>query len=262
MAGRLDAPIPLEVRCRECDEVTTHEVGAVLFDPEPVEQGVEDAWSAAIYVPLSLTCPRCGAVDAFEVLPDSGEAVRALALAGLEETGPVTVRQGRAALSDGTPIRTPSEGLAILRERAEAKPDDALGWRRLGNFAVRADRHDEALEAFRRGAEIDGELECAIAVAVDEVAREREGAFDALARALSRLPGAARERRPIQAAQLAEALRRLGEGYLHASGSVVDVGAVRDWSRLGELLAVASSIALRREAEADPIDLRDALARL
>ncbi len=258
---KLDDPIALEVRCRACGQETAHEVGAVLYDAAPVEAGVEDAWSEAIYVPLSLVCPACGAVDSHEVLPEAGARVAALAAEGAEAES-ATVREGRAALSDGTPIRTPTEGLARLRAQAEAAPTDALGWRRLGNFAVRAGRHDEAMAAFRRGAAIEGELECAIAVAVDEVTRETDQGFEALARAVSRLVHAEPQRRPLQAAQLAEALRRLGRGHLHVAGGALAVAEVRDWSRLGELLAsrrVEPSLAL--EASAPPIDLRAALAR-
>lgn len=227
---KLDDPVTLAVRCRACEREASHEVGAVLFDADALED-----WTAAVYVPVSLTCPHCGAVDEHDVLPAPHVAELA---EKSRDARAATVREGRAALSDGTPLRTPSEGLALLRERAEEKPKDPLGWRKLGNFALRADRHEEALEAFRAGAAIDGEVECAIAIAAHEVSSESPAAFDALARALSRLPRAEPQRRALQAAQLTELLRQLGHGTLRVSdGDDVDVSSVRDWSRLGERLA-------------------------
>lgn len=238
---KLDDPVTLAVRCRACEREAEHEVGSVIFDAEAL-----DDWTAAVYVPVSLECPHCGAIDEHDVLP--APHIAELAEASRDARS-ATVREGRAALSDGTPIHTPSEGLKLLRARAEKKPKDALGWRKLGNFALRANRHDEAIVAFRTGAALNGELECAMAVAAHEVASESDDAFDALALALSRLPGAEPQRRALQAAQLAELLRQVGRGTLRLSdGDDVDVSTVRDWSRLGERLAARALKSIRFES--------------
>lgn len=231
--------IELAVTCGACAAPAVHEVGAVLLDLDALD-GADDeaAWTRAVYVALSLACPACGAVDAHRVDPASG---RALVVDG------EVVREGRAALSDGTPIHTPSEGLAILEARARAAPSDPRGWRALGNFALRAGRDDAALAAWRRGAELEGELECALAVAVDAVAREDAAAPEHVARALERLVFAAPPRRPLQSAQVAELVRRLAAPLaVSIDGERVDSSRVRDWSALGERLASARRLAARR----------------
>lgn len=238
--------IPLVVQCRSCERDATHEVGAILFDPGPVEDDPDDAeaWSRAVYVPLSLACPHCAAVDEFEVTVASGRAAR-------DALGSDIVQEGRAALSDGTVIYTPSEGLRILRERADASPRRGPAWRALGNFAMRSGRADIALDAYARGAAIDTELECAIALAVSTVARGEPSAFDEVARAVSRLPLAKPNRRPLQAAHLAELLRTLsgrGEALIvHVGEEPIEVGSVRDWSRFGEQLAARDARSIRVE---------------
>lgn len=227
--------IELAVTCSRCDARAVHGVGAVLLDRDALE-GADDeaAWTRAVYVPVSLACPSCGALDAHRVEPASG---RALVVDGEH------VREGRAALSDGTPIYTPSEGLARLAAHADAHPDDPQGWRALGNFALRAGRADEALAAWRRGAELDGELECALNVAVDAVAREDASAPALLCRALERVVFAQPGRRSLQSAHLAELVRRSRAPLaLALDGEPVDVARVRDWSGLGERLARARQV--------------------
>ncbi|MCA9605351.1 MAG: hypothetical protein KC619_07140 [Myxococcales bacterium] len=231
--------IELAVTCADCGASAVHEVGAILLDLESLE-GEDDAaaWTRAVYVAMSLVCPGCGAVDRHEVDPASGRA--------LEVDGRV-VREGRAALSDGTVIHTPTEGLSILEARASKRPNDPRGWRALGNFAMRAGRVDEALVAWRRGAELDGELECALAVAVDGVAREAEGAPELVVRALERLRFAEPQRRPLQSAQVAELVRQLPTPLaITIDAERVDSASIRDWSGFGERLAVAKRIEGRR----------------
>jgi len=230
--------IELGVVCTECGAAAAHEVGAILLDHDLLE-GADDAaaWTRAVYVALSLTCPKCAAIDAYTVVPASGRAL---------EVDDEVVRAGRAALSDGTLINTPSDGIRHLQKRADAKPKDAKRWRALGNFAMRADHTDKALAAWRRGAEIDGELECALAVAVDAVARDHGDAPTYVARAVERLPHAEPQRRPLQSAQVAELLRQLnGAITLTLDGEPVETAAVVDWSRFGERLARARRIAAR-----------------
>jgi len=228
--------IELRVRCGACGAPAAHPVGAVLLDEDEAAAATDtQGWTRAVYVPVSLTCPSCGAVDEHRVEPDSGRA--------LEVDGEV-VMAGRAALSDGTPIHTPTEGLRILEERAAAAPTDPARWRALGNFATRAGRTDEAMVAYRRGAEIEGELSCALLVATDAVARGLDGAPGELARALRRAPAAEPRARLLQAAQLAELVRRLGPSApaFTIDGQAVEPAEVRDWQRLGERLASAEEV--------------------
>jgi len=226
--------ISLAVTCAECGAAAEHEVGAVLVDPD----ALDDAPERAVYVAMSLTCPSCGAVDAHRVAP---EVARAL------EIDDEVVRAGRAGLSDGTPIHTVSEGIELLRGRAEQNPGDALTWRALGNFAMRSGRAAAALEAWGRGAEVDGELECALNVAVDAVEREAPDAADRVARALERLVHAQNERRPLQAAYVAELVRKVGAPMtVVVDGDPKDASTIRDWSRFGEALAIATRIEVKR----------------
>ncbi|MCB9594258.1 MAG: hypothetical protein H6719_16110 [Sandaracinaceae bacterium] len=231
--------IELAVTCTACGAGAVHEVGAVLLDHDALE-GADDAeaWTRAVYVAMSLTCPSCGAVDQHRVVPESGRA--------LEVDGQI-VREGCAALSDGTVIHTPTEGITLLEARASAAPNDPLGWRALGNFAMRAGQSERALAAWRRGAELDGELECALAIAVDAVARSSEHAADLVARAAERLVFAAPQRRPLQSAHVAELVRKLGAPLvLVLDGTRVDPTGVRDWSGFGERLATAREIQATR----------------
>ncbi len=231
--------IELAVTCAACEAPAVHEVGAVLLDRDALE-GEDDAaaWTRAVYVAMSLTCPGCGAVDRHRVDPASGRA--------LEVDGRV-VREGRAALSDGTVIHTPSEGLAHLEAKAAKAPNDPRGWRALGNFAMRAGRAEEALVAWRRGAELDGELECALAVAVDAVAREDAAAPDLVVRALERLRFAEPQRRPLQSAQVAELVRQLAAPLaIICDGERVESTHIRDWSNFGERLAIAKRVTASR----------------
>lgn len=228
--------IGLAVTCAACGEAATHSVGAILLDLDAAAEADDaEGWTRAVYVPMSITCPRCAAVDEHRVVPESGRAL---------VVDDQTVMGGRAALSDGTPIHTPSEGIALLRARAEAAPGDARTWRALGNFAVRAGRSEEAMEAYHRGAAIEGELHCALVVATDAVAREVDAAPELVARAVERVTSGVPRFRPLQAAQLAELLRKLG---VRAPAFIIDDAAVdprhvRDWQRLGEQLAIAKTI--------------------
>jgi len=226
--------ITLPVTCSECGAAAEHEVGAVLVDPDALDEAPE----RAVYVAMSLTCPSCGAVDAHRVAP---EVARGLTIDG------EVVREGRAGLSDGTPIQTVSEGIDRLRARAERAPGDARGWRALGNFAMRSGRAAEALEAWGRGAEIDGELECALNVAVDAVERAAPDATERVATALERLVHADPARRPLQAAYAAELVRKVGAPLtVVVDGDPKDASAIRDWSRFGEALAIAKRIEVKR----------------
>lgn len=226
--------ISLAVTCAECGAAAEHEVGAVLVDPD----ALDDAPERAVYVAMSLTCPSCGAVDRHRV---DAEVARAIEIDG------EVVRAGRAGLSDGTPIHTVSEGIERLRARAEKEPGDAFGWRALGNFAMRSGRADEALEAWGRGAEIDGELECALNVAVDAVERDAPGAVDRVATALERLVHAQSERRPLQAAYVAELVRKVRAPMtVLVDGDAKESTTIRDWSRFGEALAIAKRIEVKR----------------
>ena len=263
----LSSPVAMRARCEECGRDFVSEVGAVIFDPEAHAAHVDGQSADAgegIYVPLVLACPFCAAADAYAVEEPSAREIATRALAAVREPGPWVVQVGAVALTDGTPIRRPSEGLAILRERADAEPDDGGLWRALGNFALRAGRGDEAIDAFRRGAEDPRELECALAVAVHEITggevlapeigSETDGALEALARALSRLPGSDRKRRPGRAAQLAELVRRLRDSdpaplALIVDERVISLAKSTDWSRLGELLGAAATRAIRLERQ-------------
>jgi hypothetical protein len=260
----LSSPVAMRARCEGCGRDFVAEVGAVIFDPEAYAARMADEQVAereanapadGIYVPLVLACPFCAATDAYAVEEPSAREIATRALAAARHPGPWVVQVGAAALSDGTPIGRPSGGLAILRARAEEAPNDGARWRALGNFALRAGRPGEAIDAFRRGADDPRELECALAAAVHEIASdesEPRAAHEALARALSRLPGSNPARRPGRAAQLAELVRRLRERgpeslVLHVDDRVMPLAEIADWSRLGELLGAAATRMIRLE---------------
>lgn len=265
VARWLAKPVVLRVRCEACGRDAPHEAPTVFFDPE--RHGADP--SDGILAPMVLGCPFCGAEDDFSITETSAIEVATRGLAAARLEGPWAVQLGRASLEDGTPIRRASDGLRILRERAEASADDPAAWRRLGNYAIRCDRIDDALDAWRRGAAIPEDFDCALAVAMEAVARggEDAAAFDDVARAVARLSNADPQRRPIQAAQLAEAIRRIrGDDPLTLSlGDLeLDVHAIGDWSRLGELLASTKlrAASLERRRPSGPVTLADAFARV
>ncbi|GAB5544999.1 MAG: hypothetical protein SangKO_047590 [Sandaracinaceae bacterium] len=247
----LGSPVLLRVRCGACGRDACHEVGTALFDPS---EAVTDAATLhlGVYVPFILACPFCDAEDDYSLsIPSAQEiATRAAAAARMRRDFPVRV--GKAGLADGTSIRRPSEGLRILRARAEEQGGGER-WRALGNFALRAGRADEALEAFERGAEDPAELACALAVAAEALGREDGEPGPLVARAVSRVPLAEEKWRPQLCAEVAEALRKLlprTEKPLRLrmvgrrGAATVDVRAIKDWARLGELLAISVEASL------------------
>lgn len=247
----LGSPVLLRVRCEGCGRDACHEVGAALFDPS--EEVIDaETLHRGVYVPFVLVCPFCEAEDAYHLSVASAQeiATRAAASARLRRDFPVRV--GKAGLADGTAIRRPSEGLKILRARAEER-GDGDAWRALGNFALRAGRADEALEAFERGAEDPREVACALAVAAEALGREDGDPAPLVARAVSRVPMAEEKWRPQLCAEVAEAIRKLvprveGPVRLALVGqrgeATVDARAIRDWGRLGELFAVSKEASL------------------
>jgi tetratricopeptide (TPR) repeat protein len=149
-----------------------------------------EGWDG-VYLGRVIACMTCGAEDDYALTSSAlmtlgAEVLRAAA--GEDCPGfHLTV----AKLWDGTVVRRASQALAVLRAAAAEQPERAESWRRLGNFALRCGRPDEAETSYRRAIEVDDrEVEAAHSLA--EMLWQADRVAEALAfvaKTIERLPG-------------------------------------------------------------------------
>jgi hypothetical protein len=158
----------------------------------------DDGWDGIVLARI-LECAKCHAIDEYTVAPTTRVRLLASAFAAAQKDrgakelpswGGVIV--GVSRLWDGTDLRRPSQGLARLREITRERPDSGEAWRRLGNFAERYDRREEAKTAWETAIRVDAhEFEAAYSLTkLHYEARDVVAGFPFLAMTILRLPGA------------------------------------------------------------------------
>lgn len=153
----------LRLRCTVCGRVREHFVQNVLLDTGTLEQQMKGRPVA--YDPYimdhEIVCPKCGAVDRYEMTPDAHLALTVLPK-GVEDI--VALLTGKKSGADlplnprlhpfrssvfGKPMH-PLAGLEEYRRRIAANPKDAKLVMRMGTLLRTLYRYSEALEAHRR----------------------------------------------------------------------------------------------------------------
>jgi tetratricopeptide (TPR) repeat protein len=149
--------LKLPLKCNDCGRVSTYEVGHVVAHPQP-EQCRAEGWDGVLLGRV-IVCKRCRAEDDYQLTGEANMTLSAqmLVLCATRDNpaeGPA-LTLGAACLWDGTIVRRPSQGLAALRASVARESERAEPWRRLGNFARRYGRMEEAERAFRKSVELD-----------------------------------------------------------------------------------------------------------
>jgi hypothetical protein len=149
----------LRLRCTACGYEREHHVETVYYDlatQERREKG-EPTPHEAFVIPRRITCPRCGAVDQYELssmafIALSAELLKKLAAhelggpgAGPDE-GPL--RLIRFALADGREMH-PYEARELYRQQVEVEPHRADLRVRYANVLRFLGYRDEAIEQYR-----------------------------------------------------------------------------------------------------------------
>ncbi len=158
------APVPprgeqieLALMCNSCGRVSTYEISHVLVHPQ-LERCRAEGWDGVVLGRV-IVCRRCGAEDDYQLTAAAHMTLTAqvLTLCATKQDPDESPAfyLGVACLWDGTVVRRPSQGLAVLRDAVARNPGRAELWRRLGNFARRYGRTEEAEGAFRKAVELD-----------------------------------------------------------------------------------------------------------
>ncbi len=147
------AEFEIRLKCQECGFVRPHAVDVVYCDlatQERKARGEKVPYSEFI-IPQRIVCPRCGAVDRYELTSEAYLAMTAELLRlvvpgrstpGLGE-GTKHLRLMSFALGSGQAMH-PLEALEMYQRRVEAKPDDVGLRLRYANVLRFLGRWDEA----------------------------------------------------------------------------------------------------------------------
>ncbi len=267
----LDAPLRLPARCTRCGRTYTYEMERVFVARDAVDEEGRDLLQEVVPGRV-ITCKNCGAQGSYEFT----EGARLQLVGGLirsmetEEIEHMRIIPGTPHLSDGTPVRKPSEAIRYLRDRAEENPDSGEWWRRLGNMCEKFGEPEQAEEAWRKAVEVDEtEVEAAFSLARFLWApRDPDGPMYAL-EAIQRLPEAELDdetrralaeeltdmlhaisvfARPPLAMMAARARQGPGDRMILDVGQV-DLRRIERWDRLADLLAENAFQSLRFTAE-------------
>jgi hypothetical protein len=154
----LDRPLRLELRCNRCRRTYNYEVQQAFVHPDR-EHCEKDGWDGVVLSRI-IVCKNCGAEDDYGLTTTGMAAVLGRLMLRAAKGKPALdsderVQAAVTNLWDGTAMRRPSQGLAHLRTLAEAAPDRAEPWRRLGNLARRYDRIEEAEAVLRKAMDLD-----------------------------------------------------------------------------------------------------------
>jgi hypothetical protein len=261
----------LELRCNRCERTTGYETPYATIHPRP--ESLAEAWDG-IVLGRVFECPACEQVDDYSVTARTRLELTARAIADAAGRGPGRVIVGECRLLDGTLVTRPSRALDHLRELAARHPEQAEGWRRLGNACERYGLFDRAEEAWRKAFDLDpDEFEAAFSLAERLFDDSPERAFPFLRRAVECLPkatGLSSEQRDGFGQALARliartlectddslALRAMWQGprvgnEVVAHVSSVDLSAVSDFGRLGSFMARSDVLGLALTSELPP----------
>jgi hypothetical protein len=152
-APRERAEFEIRLKCQACGFVRPHAVDVVYCDLGTQERKArgEDVSYSEFIVPQRIVCPRCGAVDRYELAAEAYLAMTAEMLKLLARgrstpglgDGTEHLRLIAFTLEDGRTMH-PLEALDMYQRRVEAKPDDVRLRLRYGNVLRTLGRWDEA----------------------------------------------------------------------------------------------------------------------
>ena len=250
--ARARQPLPLDLRCNACGRTYTYEIKRLYLNPN-----LSDEPDRGIVLGQLIRCKRCGAEDDYELTTQAYgfttllllQATRANAADAADDDDEGRVLLGSPQLWDGTPVRRPSQAAALLRTQAEARPHQALGWRRLGNLLLKFEELEAAESAFLRAVEVDA-TEAESPYALAGLLAQRRNAKEAM-----RWLNTAARRLPSSKTQ-GEARRALGQAIAHDLGHVIPqtegpAGLTATWKQAvteQKWVPASSSVDLRKLA--------------
>lgn len=173
----------LRLLCKSCGYERDHRVETVYYDLATADrQGRgEDTPYDPFIIPKRITCPRCNAVDEYEITPLAmialtAEIVKLVAESKGEKLDipepESRLRYTRFQLTDGREMH-PREALAMYEQEVEANPSDADLRVRYGNVLRLLGYTEEAEQQYRTAFRLDPENVEACAV-LAEYAAEAE----------------------------------------------------------------------------------------
>jgi tetratricopeptide (TPR) repeat protein len=147
----------LKLRCTRCQREYTYDVGTVYYDLNALDQPKDKPSGDAFWFQKRVVCKKCGAVDEYEFTGETHIALLAeqmkMQFASKEtidaQQGTPRLKFYRFELTDGRKM-SPRRALEVLRQEAEAAPQDASRWVRLGNVLRFMERFEQAREEYVR----------------------------------------------------------------------------------------------------------------
>ncbi len=260
------ADFEIRLKCQECGFVRPHAVDVVYCDlgtQKRKARGEEVPYSEFI-IPQRIVCPRCGAIDRYEL---GSEAYLAMTAEMLKM---VARKRSTPGLGDGTErlrlvnltvesgqAMHPLEALEMYQRRVEAKPDNVGLHLRYGNVLRFLGRWDEAQAQYEQIQTLDpNNVDVYLALAeMSELQKDPASALAMYEEYLSRVPRRPKGRESREAWDYAqntvEALRRQQAGLLgRVAGTISQVG--RAGARLFGLTGEPDLLALPPEPEPPP----------
>jgi hypothetical protein len=169
----------LRLRCKECGRVREHFVQHVLVDTLTLNRRAEgeDVPYDPYIMDHEITCPKCGAVDRYEMTPEGhlmllgpgGIPTVVKALSG-DELPTDLPRNPRVHYFQSHAFGRPMHPLMALEEYKRLiaeKPRDAKLYLKMGNLLRALSRHSEALNRYRHACNLNPEdAEAALTLAM------------------------------------------------------------------------------------------------
>lgn len=247
-ASSMDDLLSLKVKCLKCGHAFTHHCEKALVCSPSEHQELD--WDGILLSSI-VCCPRCGVEDDYELTVQArmrvlGNVLRST-FADSDSAPQGHVMLGIALLWDKSLVKRPTQGIARLREIAEAQPQNGEAWRRLGNMCERYAKWDEAESAWRTAVEVDPkEAEAAYSLAkrLWEQGQSNES-LRFVGETLKRYPRgnlAPELRRPLVKSTL-EIIREVTAMSVDSAALMVSLASGR---AAGRAVVTVSSIELRR----------------
>ncbi len=147
--------LELPLRCTQCGRERRHKVGVLYVDLGTIdrrERGEKTPYDEFI-ITRRITCPKCGAVDKYELggmahVALTGDLLMKTSLKKPLDENEGQIRYIRFALNDGREVH-PREGLEIMRREVAASPKRADLRGRLGNILRFLGYRDEAIAEYQ-----------------------------------------------------------------------------------------------------------------
>jgi len=155
----------LWLRCTACRYERDHQVARVYCDTDTMDRSKrgEETPHSPFIIPQRITCPKCGAVNQYELTTDAHLAITAemikMSLGERggqpppeDEAGPLVLRSFR--LTDGRQMH-PYAAREMYRQQIEAEPNRSDARVRYGNLLQFLGEREEAAQQYRAAIEAD-----------------------------------------------------------------------------------------------------------